>query len=224
MKVLIADDHALVREGIQHVLNRLNEDVEIFQASDFNEAVDIASQHKHLDLLLMDLDMPGMQWSVAIKKFQTIVSDTPIVVLSASDNPADVHAAIELGARGYIPKTSSNQVMLLALELVLSGSTYLPPELLHRTENSAVNGSGLVTENTRLKKTSRLLTPRQREVLQLLAEGKTNKEIGNALGLSDGTVRTHLATIFRLLQVTNRTQAVLLAVKLGLVDSTNDRS
>ncbi len=222
MKVLIADDHALVREGIQHVLSRMNEDVEIFQASDFNEAVDLASQHKPLDLLLMDLDMPGMQWSAAIKKFQTIVSNTPIVVLSASDNPADVQAAIALGARGYIPKTSSNQVMLLALELVLSGSTYLPPELLHRTENFAVNGSGLVMKNTQPEETSRLLTPRQREVLQLLAEGTTNKEIGNALGLSDGTVRTHLATIFRLLKVTNRTQAVLLAVKLELVDSTND--
>jgi len=211
MKVLVADDHALMREGIHIVLARLGADIKIVEAANFKEVLQQLKGQDEFDLVLLDLTMPGKKPFTGLKCVIDAAFNTPIVVLSASETPADMHQSIELGAKGFIPKSVSNEVLLAALELVLSGGMYLPTQLF----DYAVETGG-VASTSPVRSTP--ITRRQKEVLTLLSLGNTNKEIGRKLGLSEGTVRTHITAIFRTLDVSNRTQAGVRAQELGLFD------
>lgn len=212
MKILIADDHELFRDGLRHVLDQLGGALTIVEASDFQQAIETVERERDIDIVLLDLAMPGMTWNEGLQRLKDLLPENvPIIVLSASDERRHVLQAVNMGAAGFIPKTSSSRVMLSALKLVLSGGVYLPPALL---EQGSAQGDGfgpMANEST-----VSFLTPRQREVLALLGQGKSNKEIARVLQLAEGTVKLHVTAILKALNVNNRTRAVVAASQLGL--------
>ena len=211
MKILLADDHALLRDGIKLMLRRLNDLATILEADSFTAINDCFDAHTDIQLLLLDLKMPGALPFEGLKDIRRKRPRLPIIVLSASENPDDVKIALELGANGYVPKSSSNETLLGAIRLVLAGGTYLPLELFEKAgELPAAEYPPTGTEEEH-----RNLTRRQLEILRHLVAGKTNREIGAALSISETTVKSHVTTIFRSLDVTNRTQAVLRTIELG---------
>lgn len=213
MRILVADDHALFREGLRYILKDLSDDVEVIEAETRAEASRILEDGQTVDVVLMDLNMPGMDGLGSLKEFVECFPDKQVVVLSASEERSDVRRALGFGAKGYIPKSSSREVMVSALRLVLSGGTYLPPFLLQDGPESAASGASAAT-NGDAGAGNAGLTPRQQEVLNCLALGKSNKEIARQLGLAEGTVKIHIAGILKALKVNNRTQAVIAAGKL----------
>jgi len=212
MKILIADDHELFRDGLRHVLDQLGGSLTIVEASDFSQAVAAVEREPDIDIVLLDLAMPGMTWNEGLSRLKELLPETvPLIVLSASDDRRHVLQAVNMGAAGFIPKTSSSRVMLSALKLVLSGGVYLPPALLEQSASQGDGLSPLANENA-----VSFLTPRQREVLALLGQGKSNKEIARVLQLAEGTVKLHVTAILKALNVNNRTRAVVAASQLGL--------
>jgi DNA-binding NarL/FixJ family response regulator len=212
LKILIADDHELFRDGLRLVLGDLGPDLTVIEASGYDQTLEITNQEEGLDLVLLDLVMPGMPWSEGLGAVKRRLPTVPVVILSASEDRRLVLEAVRLGASGFIPKTSSSKVMLSALRLVMSGGVYLPPALIDETVVSSRDpmvGADLSLEATPL-------TPRQREVLALLGQGKSNKEIARILNLSEGTVKLHVTAILKALNVSNRTGAVVAASRLGL--------
>jgi DNA-binding NarL/FixJ family response regulator len=217
MKILLADDHALFREGMHHVMHQLHDQLdgkaEILDASTFPEALDIAEKNPDIALALLDLKMPGSEGAPAIRLFHTRFPAIAIVVLSGTDQREDVLGAINGGAAGFIPKSSNSKEMVQALRTVLEGGTYLPAQLLQNARSDR--------PNWRLNKFG--LTARQIEVLQYLGQGWSNKSIAEATGLSQGTVKIHVAAVFNILRVNNRIDAVLAGRRLGLLDSTDQQ-
>jgi DNA-binding NarL/FixJ family response regulator len=212
MKILIADDHELFRDGLRHVLDQLGGSLTIVEASDFEQAVAAVEREPDIDIVLLDLSMPGMTWNEGLQRLKDMLPEAvPIIVLSASDDRRHVLQAVNMGAAGFIPKTSSSRVMLSALKLVLSGGVYLPPALLEQSSSQADGLGPMANENA-----VSFLTPRQREVLALLGQGKSNKEIARVLQLAEGTVKLHVTAILKALNVNNRTRAVVAASQLGL--------
>jgi DNA-binding NarL/FixJ family response regulator len=210
MKILLVDDHALFREGLVHVLQRLAEKVEVLQAADTASALRLAEQHADLALALLDLRLADGSGLDILSELHALQPRTPIVMLSGSELRKDIRLSLSRGARGYITKSSTAQVMLTALQLVLSGGVYIPPAML--------DGADLADDaHHAVRDGDGGMTPRQLDVLSLLAEGQSNKEIARSLDMADGTVRTHVNAIFRVLNVVNRTQAVNEARRRGLL-------
>lgn len=217
MKIMIADDHELFRDGLRHVLEQLGENVSIVEASDYNQALQRAEEEHDISIVLMDLAMPGMPWGEGLQALrERLPADVPIIVLSASDDRRHVLQAVNLGAAGFIPKTSSSRVMLSALKLVLSGGVYLPPALLEQGSGAGGGFADTPGAPFGMENAASFLTPRQREVLALLGQGKSNKEIARVLHLAEGTVKLHVTAILKALNVNNRTRAVVAASQLGL--------
>jgi DNA-binding NarL/FixJ family response regulator len=204
MKTLLADDHPLMREGVRQVLLQLEPPVEIIDAHDYPSLFAQVALHPDIDLALVDLNMPGFVGMQGITQFRSRFPDIPLVVLSASEFPHDIHSALEAGALGYIPKATAADAMLAALRKVLAGDIHMPAcqcgchHDMHTTAPThfaALQHSGLTT--------------RQLDVARLLAQGFANKAIGGMLEMSESTVKVHIAAIFRAFNVTNRTEAVL---------------
>ncbi len=217
MKILIADDHDLFREGLRFVLQQLDASMQIIEAANFPEALEKSRQESNLQVVLLDLAMPGMTWQEGLLALREHLLGVPIVILSASEEQPLVMQAVKLGASGFIPKSSNSKLMLGALRLVLSGGVYLPPALLESSitqkSSSVTGGNGDINISS---SKNVLLTSRQREVLTLVGEGKSNKEIARLLDLSEGTVKLHVTAILKALKVNNRTRAVVAASQLGL--------
>ncbi|VAW93942.1 hypothetical protein MNBD_GAMMA19-1912 [hydrothermal vent metagenome] len=207
MKILIADDHALFREGICHVLDDLAQPLTVLEAADCQQAIQYAMQHPDLDLVLLDLCMPGEDGFTALEFFASRFPATPVVILSASDQRSDMQRALDLGAMGFIPKDTSGSVMLGALNLVLSGGVYIPPSMI-KNEHPPMHGDGYKNEAG--------LTPRQLEVLALLVEGGANKEIARRLNLAEATVKMHVTAILKSLDVNNRIRAARAVEQAGI--------
>lgn len=205
MKLLIVDDHAILREGLAAMLRQAGPDTEVLQAGDGAEGLRMADAHLDLDAVFLDLQMPGLDGMSVVPEFGRRRPELPVIVLSSSEDPQDVRRALALGALGYVPKSAPPQTLLSALQLVLSGNIYVPPLMI----NAAAAGTGPSRVNGAGDRAS--LTERQREVLRLLSDGLSNKEIGRELGLSDKTVKAHITAIFRTLNVVNRTQAASVA-------------
>ncbi|MDH4174168.1 MAG: response regulator transcription factor, partial [Betaproteobacteria bacterium] len=198
-------DHALFREGMRHVLLRLGEGVEVIEAGSFDQLMSAVGANPDLALVLLDLHMPGPGKFAALDALAERHSALPVVVLSGSEERADMQRALDGGAMGFIQKAATAAVMLSALRLVLSGGVYVPPAMVQSRaahEGAAASGSPL--------------TPRQIEVLMRVIEGKPNKIIASDLGLSEATVKAHVTAVFRALNVTNRTQAARAAGRLGI--------
>jgi DNA-binding NarL/FixJ family response regulator len=210
MKILLADDHPLFREGVKHVLMQLGERVGIVDAHDYPSLFAQAAAHPDLDLVLADLYMPGMGGHEGIAEFRNQFPDTPLVIMTASESRADARRALASGALGYVLKSSPSHVMLDALIRVLDGGIYVP--LIMEGDEQTDDPISVMP----LSKQGIRLTTRQLEVLKLLLQGKPNKIIARELDLSEGTVKIHVAAIFRALGVTNRTEAAVAAQRFDL--------
>jgi DNA-binding NarL/FixJ family response regulator len=207
MRVLLADDHALFREGVRLVLeNLVDGPLDVVEAGDFVQAVAALRAGGEFDVGLVDLNMPGMDGFDGIEAVCRAAPNMHLVVISASESPSDVRRALDAGAQGYIAKTSSSSSMLDAIRQVLSGDTYLSPRLEVASANEGAAGRDQARN---------VLTPRQRDVLAMLRQGKSNKEIARDLNLAEITVKLHVTAILRALGVENRTQAAILAAKIG---------
>jgi DNA-binding NarL/FixJ family response regulator len=204
MKTLLADDHPLMREGIRQVLAQLEPELEIIDAHDYPSLFSQTTEHPDLDLALVDLNMPGFVGMQGITLFRSRFPDIPLVVLSASESSHDIRSALEAGALGYIPKAASSAAMLAALRQVLAGDIYVPACL-----DDSQGGLHTIVPDDFKALQNRGLTARQFEVARLLVQGFTNKSIGGMLAMSEGTVKVHIAAIFRAFNVSNRTEAVL---------------
>lgn len=204
MKTLLADDHPLMREGVRHVLSQLEPSVEIIDAHDYPSLFAQTALHADLDLALVDLNMPGFVGMQGITHYRSRFPDIPLVVLSASESAHDIRSALEAGALGYIPKAASTAAMLAALRQVLAGNLYVPAFL---GDSHAELEQAAPADFEGLQHSG--LTARQLAVARLLAQGCANKAIAGMLAMSEGTVKVHIAAIFRAFGVTNRTEAVL---------------
>jgi len=203
MKVILADDHALFREGMRHLLLRLDDDVSVLEADCHDAALKLLADNPDADLALVDLHMPGREDLSGLAEVLDHAQTVPVVVLSGSENLDEIHQVIKAGAMGFIPKHEHADVMLCALHLVLSGGVYVPPMLMSSSSASHAHQAKL--------------TPKQIEVLQQLSKGYSNKEIGKNLNVSEATVKCHTSAIFRELEVGSRTQAVSIAKQRGLI-------
>ena len=212
MKVLLIDDHALFRDGMQLVLAKLDEAIQVFNASSYEEALPVINENLDLDLILLDLGLPGLSDIDALKAVRKKIPLAPVVILSSNDDGAKVQEILKLGAQGYIPKSTSAELLIRSLKLVLSGGIYIPPEILSQLGNDANN-----PVNNKPEVVDTPLTPRQHEVLAKLIHGYSNKEIGRLLDMAESTVRVHIAAILKALNVSNRTRAARVAVQKGWV-------
>jgi DNA-binding NarL/FixJ family response regulator len=197
----------------------LNDDIDVLEAASFDEALQTIQENRDLDLVLADLLMPGMEPFKGIQEIVTAMANVPVVVVSAVENRSDVLRTIDLGAMGYIPKSIPAPQFLEMIRKVLDGQVTLPGDVLKRREplTPAPQKPGLSSaSDARLSG----LTKRQKEVLTLLSQGKSNKNIADDLGVSEKTIRFYISAILKTLSVQNRTQAALLAAG---VDWTNDQ-
>lgn len=220
MKILIADDHDLFLMGLQLILKNWNPNVELVCAHNYGDIFSILKKTDDFDLIMTDLAMPGDIWQNAIARIHEQVPETPMVILSAVFDGEIVKKTIEIGVSGYLSKTSSNREIIEAVDLVLSGGAYLPSDFLQTQtldHNSMTDKllEGMKEETA--PATDKHLTPRQIDVLKCVADGKSNKQIAYELGLTEGTVKLHVTAILKILNVYNRTGAVMEAARLGLI-------
>lgn len=216
IQVLIVDDHALFRDGMRYLLHQLADEVEIFDTGDVDEAFRLADANPNLDLVLMDLHMPGSHGVATVSHFHQNFPAIPIVVVSGLDERNDIERVMEVGAMGFISKMSPSKAMLSALRFVLDGGIYVPIQILGSyAPNNELSKSG----DRRMTRSEVYgLTERQIETIKLLAEGVSNKEICLRMGVTEGTVKTHLANIYHALRVKSRVEAVDVAKRLGLIN------
>ncbi len=206
MKVLLADDHDLIRQGIKLVLNKYNKYAKILESTNFTNTLTTVKNNLDLDLIILDLFMPGSSSTQTIKILRHEAPSIPIIMLSSSEDIEHIKSALEFGANGYIPKSSPNEIFYSAIELVMSGGIYIPQQALNpdRDHDSTIESA---------------LTERQTEALQLLAKGKSNKEIARMMNITEHTVKSHITIILNHLNAKNRTQAVLHAQQAGMISS-----
>lgn len=229
MKILLIDDHVLFRDGLSMLMaHRLTlaggEALEVLEAGHLVEALSVLNANPDVGLVLLDLGLPDHKGLGTLQQWRTMAPDTPVVVLSADDRPETIVDAIDGGASGFIPKTVSVPTMQEALRHVLAGGVYLPalPESLARQGSDDLWIGQEATETARDPDDGEAapavlgLSPRQVDVLRLLIDGKANKDICRRLNLSESTVKTHLAAIFRKLRVKTRTQAVVAVAQAGV--------
>jgi len=218
LKVLVVDDHALIRQGMRSVLAQLGdgEAVEVIEASGYGDALERIAANPDLDLVLLDLRMPDVSGFAALADIEDRHPDVPIVVMTGEDDPELVREAFEHGALGFIPKSSPAPVILAALRLVLSGGTYVPPEIMAARAAPRIAPAAAPDPDAALAAGRLGITPRQSDVLTLLLAGKSNKVISRELNLAEGTVKNHVGAVLKALNVDTRVQAVIAAARLGL--------
>ena len=201
--IALADDHPIVRSALIAALSGLGPEVRFVEAHDAPSTLALVDANPDLDLLLMDLNMPGVHGIDMAREIRALAPALPLAIVTAEDDASVVAALLGLGVCGFIPKTDSPKVMLSAVRLMLDGGIYVPPRLL-KLDGAAVKVVGGVAAKLGL-------TERQLEVVRLLARGQSNKAIARQLGVAEGTVKVHLLGVFRALNVRNRTAAVISA-------------
>jgi len=200
LKILVVDDHALFREGLVYVLDKLESDISIVEASNYEEAVVLLNNYPDIDLALLDLSMPDKDGFTLLSYCRKNFPLVPSVVLSASKEQSDLNRALDGGALGFIPKDTTSEVMLNALRLIMSGEIYIPASMNRRSNN--------------IQSSPESLTPRQQEVVEMMMKGLSNKKIASEMGIVEATIKMHITAIFKRLGVSNRTEAALAAQKL----------
>ena len=217
MKFLLIDDHALIREALCSVLRELRSDAVVLEAASCQQGMDLMREHADVSLILLDLRLPDRDGFDMLAVLRETYPAVGVVMLSAFNDRDNVVRALDQGALGFISKTSSRDVLLGALRLVLAGGVYIPPEILSAAPSSAGAApqakppdSGPPPSPTDLG-----LTERQVDVLALMMLGRSNKLICRALDLAEPTVKNHVSAILKALKVSNRTEAVLAVAALG---------
>ena len=207
MRMLLADDHSLFREGLKPVLMKLDPELEIIEAIDYPSAFATMHAAGEVDLALIDLYMPGMLGVDGMLRFRSAFPEAPLVVFSAAAQAEHMRTLLVAGALGYICKSEPGEVILGVLRLILAGGIYIPPSLLdYRFLEHEPNYPAS-------------LTSRQLDVLLQLVRGKTNRQIADTIKVTEGTAKVHVATIYRILKVNSRAEAVLAARMMGLDDT-----
>src|SRR5262249_38238637 len=218
-KLSVVDDTLLVRRPLRDVLKDLRHDAWFLEASDCSQSLQLIEHHADLDLIVLDLNLPDRDGFSMLAELRRCYPAIGVVVVSASTDCCDVKRALDFGALGYIPKTTSCEVILRAFQLVISGGIYIPSEVLNRTEPSVEDRlpNHLATSLERLAPADFGLTERQMEVLALLMQGKSNKGISRTLNVAEATVKNHITVILKALKASSRTEAVVAAAgKLAL--------
>jgi DNA-binding NarL/FixJ family response regulator len=215
MKILLIDDHVLIRQAMQGVLRKLKRDAIVLEATNSAEAMARLAENPDVELILLDLTLPDRDGFAVLTDLRERYVEAAIVVLSAEQNPETVRRALELGARGYIPKSAKADVIINALRLVISGGIYIPPEILSGGLSSPPQARYAAAGNPLASPQAAGLTERQIEVLALIMQGKNNKTICRTLDLAEPTVKNHVTAILRALKVSSRTEAVITVNKLG---------
>lgn len=206
LRLLVIDDHAMVREGLLQLLSKLGPNVVQYDAQDAESALLLLETEKEFDLVLLDIMLPGTNGLSLLGILRKRFPAVPVVILSALDDVDTVNRAMRLGAAGYVTKSGDGDTLLNALRQVLAGEIYLPP---HLHDKFSVTLSGDLGAGRNLNDRYGL-TEGQRRVMELLREGKSNREIGDLLGLTEGTVKVHVSKIFRKLGVVSRAEAIAL--------------
>jgi DNA-binding NarL/FixJ family response regulator len=205
-RLLIADDHPLFRGALREAVSGLLEQVDIAESGTFDETVALLERESDVDLILLDLRMPGVRGFSGLMYLRAQYPSVPVTVVSANDDPAAIRRCMEFGASGYIPKTLGVDAMRRAISRILGGGVWTPPDVDLR--------AGSDTETAELMARMATLTPQQVRVLMMLSEGLLNKQIAFQLGVSEATVKAHVSAILQKLGVESRTQAVIAAAKI----------
>lgn len=210
MHVLLVDDHVMFRQGLKFLLFDLNEKLRFSEAGSGEQALALLGEHD-IELVLLDLHMPGSNGLAALRQIREGFPSVPLAVLSGEDDPAVILEAIEEGASGFVPKSSTSELLVAALKLILAGGVYLPANAI----SSAASITTPVSPEP-LKERVNLLSGRQQMILLRAIQGQPNKIIAQDLEIAEGTVKTHLSAAYKALGVHNRTEAVYAAAKIGL--------
>jgi DNA-binding NarL/FixJ family response regulator len=229
MKILVVDDHALIREAMRTVLRELVADVHVLEAASGHEVHELTRAHPDLALLLLDLRLPDSDGLDLLAVLRRERPSLPVVMMSAFNDRDNVTRALEAGASGFIPKTVSRDVLTSALRLILAGGMYIPPDVLGRSAaQTQPQPPPLAATDSHADAGSKTgegrspqdlgLTDRQIQVLALMMQGKSNKLICRALSLAEPTVKNHVSAILKVLGASNRTEAVLMAGRLDWRD------
>ena len=205
-RLVIADDHPLFRGALREAVTGLFERIDIAEAGTFNEVAELLERGSDVDLVLLDLTMPGVRGFSGLMYLRAQYPSVPVIVISANDDPAAIRRCMEFGASGFIPKTLGVEAMRKAISRILSGGVWTPPDV----DLSA----GSDTETAELMVRMATLTPQQVRVLMMLSEGLLNKQIAYQLSVSEATVKAHVSAILQKLGVESRTQAVIAAAKI----------
>jgi len=210
MRVLLIDDHELFRQALKAVLAHVGVDIELEEAASVEQGLERARATSY-ELILLDLKLPGVEGMDGLKAMRQAAPHIPVVVLSGEEDPRVVRETVELGAMGFVHKSSTPAVLVQAMQLIAAGGVYLPPLGLGETLPRRIP-SRPAARDARLPG----VTPRQMEVLRCVIQGKQNKAIAHELGISEGTVKAHLSSVMQALGARNRTEAVYAAANLGL--------
>jgi DNA-binding NarL/FixJ family response regulator len=214
--ILVVDDHVLTRLGVRDVLKEVTGDATVLEASSCSQAMQVIAEHPDLELILLDLNLPDRDGFSALTKLGERYPAIPVVVLSAQQDRDSVNRALDLGALGFITKSGQFEVMVKALELVIAGGIYIPPEILARDQPLARQPDEKQPANRPSVSPADLgLTRRQVEVLSLMMQAKSNKAICRELKLAEPTVKNHVTAILKALKVSNRIEALIKVRELG---------
>jgi len=217
VKVLLADDHMLFRDGLKLVLNKFDPEMQVIEADTYDNALEAVEREGPVELILLDLKMPGMNGFDGLDGMRARAENTPVVIVSGAFSQADISAAFDHGAEGFIPKTLGSRAMFSAINLVLSGEKYIP-SIAYFDRQTADADASLPSARNVGGGVFPSLTPREHDVLGLLVKGHSNQQIADELGIREVTVRARLTAVFRKIGVTSRTQAVGLAIRKGFAD------
>lgn len=213
LRILLIDDHTLFRRGLRLMLGDLARESDISEAASCADALTLEGEA--FDLILLDINMPGCTGLEGLTQVKTAFADAFVVVMSGEEDAKTIRAAIDLGSSGFIPKTSSPEVMIRALQLVLGKGIYLPPQVLSYAPQPLSTLASQLAAPSQPSGALAGMTQRQIEVLKLALKGSPNKIIARQLDISEGTVKSHLSTVFRLLNVRNRTEALYRVAQIG---------
>lgn len=222
MKFLVADDHQLIREGLRYALEEAFPSLSIVEAVNGATVVTATAAHPDCDLILLDYYMPETDGDDLVSRLSAQFPQTPILILSAVEDPFLVRRLLERGAAGFVSKTAGREKIVAVIQQVLTGEFYASPELMEATGCGLPDCTGCcascaVTPDDTGSEVLRRLTHRQHQVLMLMTEGRTNKDISRELHISENTIKVHVTAVLKVLGVSNRIQAVLLAQRLGLL-------
>lgn len=207
MRIVIADDHRVVREGVAYMLSEEADIDTVGEAGSGEELLELLDQQP-VDVVLLDVRMPGMGGFEVLERVSTDMPQVRVLMLSMHDQPSYVRRAVELGAAGYLLKNTGRDELLRAIRAVADGGVYLQGELMEPLVADMSGSSGSPGR----------LSPREQQVLQLVANGYENKQVSTELGLSDATVKSYLRGIFKRLEVTSRAEAVAVGLRLGVIE------
>jgi len=203
MRILLADDHDLVRDAIGSLLTSEDETIELHVANDLTSALAITRSQSTFDVIILDLRMPGMNGLLGARKMMDAVKKTPVIIMSGQAGASDVRSAHKIGVKGFVPKTLAGKSLINAIRLVASGDSYFPIDMMSSNTND--------TESGDVK-----LTNRESDVLSQLRQGNSNKEISRALAIAETTVKLHIRSLSHKFSARNRTDIVIKAIDGGL--------